>query len=184
MVLLLVFGAPFFLADDLPIARGVRRITYALALLFAIVNVAAGERLLTGILNPDSGIVQRLGPPSPSLQRSVDWVVHDWRARGHSTEVEVPVEFVAQHVSVDWTDAFVPAHDNWHQHALKVGEAFDLVLERRHALRNTCGRRCPSDRPRYVVGVTGDAPPRGSEHATALWQDPLLQIWWVDLPPG
>ena len=151
-------------------------------MLFAIVNVAAGERLLTGILNPDMGIVQRLGPPSPSLQRSVDWIVHDWRARGHSTEVEVPVEFVAQHVSVEWTDAFVPAHDKWHQHELKVGEAFDLVLERRHRLRNACGRRCPSDRPRYVVGVTGDAPPPGIEHATALWQDPWLQIWWVDPP--
>jgi hypothetical protein len=145
LLLLIIFAAPLAMESSL-----LRRLTIALALLFATASTLAGWMVVQDHLRYRGPILSQADVPLVQKMEVVNWIAADWRAQSASRSVPVAYDLIGI-----WR--FLPAHgrltSRWYPGQLSVGRAFDYELLRRHNLGNAFEGQTdrPNQQARYVV---------------------------------
>jgi hypothetical protein len=174
VVLVLVFGSPLLLDDHTPVARAAVRLTMGIVVVFAIASSLAGHRLGVELASPASTVITRPGQPGYVMEQVAAAITDDWADRA---EGSIPIEYDTDRGVFALTGEWVAGHGAWHARPLKVGEGFDLALERTMKGLNACGPRCPGGTARYVVALGDEPAPIGSRD---VWRGSGLRVWWVE----
>ena len=174
VVLVLVFGSPLLLDDHTPVARAAVRLTKGIVVVFATASALGGHRLGVELASPASTVITRPGQPGYVMEQVAAAIADDWADRAAGA---VPIEYDTDRGVFALTGKWVAGHAGWHARPLKVGEGFDLALERTTGRRNACGPRCPDGTAHYVVALPDEPMP---ERSREVWRGPGLRVWWVE----